>query len=244
MDLLGSALGSIWLMCLGTVLAASIKTRDAFDAVKAINIAGDKVFSGFGAVVLIFSAFGLISVMAVNRYGGSLTLISASDSVRPVKATLGVRVTTIVLTAALSLVGALAASENFLANFQLREFPAADPVLLHPVDSGQPGRLLPGPPWPLRDRRDFQPAGSLRSLGWRRITSYPVDFLAMVPFFSTGLFTGFVAKALDGADISLFIGLPVVGILYYALGRSIDLEAEIALERAEAQELLAADVRS
>jgi len=66
----------------------------------------------------------------------------------------------------------------------------------------------------------------------------------MVPFFSTGLFTGFVAKALDGADISLFIGLPVAGILYYALGRSIDLEAEIALERAEAQELLAADVRS
>ncbi len=48
----GSALGAIWLMCLGTVLAASIKTGDAFDVVKAINLAGDKVFSGFGAVVL------------------------------------------------------------------------------------------------------------------------------------------------------------------------------------------------
>ena len=38
------------------------------------------MFDGFGAIVLIFSALGLVSVMALNMYGGSLTLISAIDS--------------------------------------------------------------------------------------------------------------------------------------------------------------------
>ena len=238
----GSALGAIWLMCLGTVLAASIKTGDAFDAVKAINIAGDKVFSGFGAVVLIFSAVGLISVMAINMYGGSLTLISAIDSIRPVTATLGVRVATIFLTAALSLVGALAASADFLANFEnflllilyfFIPWTAVNLVDYYLVRRGH-----------YAIAEIFNPRGLYGRWGWRGITSYTVGFLAMAPFFSTGLFTGFAAKALDGADISLFIGLPVAGILYYVLGRSIDLDAEIALERSEAEELLAVSVRS
>ena len=36
-------------------------------------------------IVLIFSALGLISVTALNMYGGSLTLISAIDSFSRVK---------------------------------------------------------------------------------------------------------------------------------------------------------------
>ena len=238
----GSALGAIWLMCLGTVLAAAIKTGDTFDAVKAINIAGDKVFSGFGAVALIFSAVGLISVMAINMYGGSLTLISATDSFRPVRATLAVRVTTIALTAALSRVGALAASADFLTNFEnflllilyfFIPWTAVNLVDYYLVRRGH-----------YAIAEIFNPRGLYGRWGWRGITAYTVGFLAMVPFFSTGLFTGFVAKALGDADISLFIGLPVAGGLYYLFGRSIDVQAEIVIERAEAPELLAAGVRS
>jgi len=238
----GSALGAIWLMCLGTVLAAAIKTGDTFDAVKAINIAGDKVFSGFGAVALIFSAVGLISVMAINMYGGSLTLISAIDSFRPVRATLAVRITTIALTAALSLVGALAASADFLTNFEnflllvlyfFIPWTAVNLVDYYLVRRGH-----------YAIAEIFNPRGLYGRWGWRGITAYTVGFLAMVPFFSTGLFTGFAAKALGGADISLFIGLPVAGVLYYVFGRSIDVEAEIVIERAEAPELLATGVRS
>ncbi len=238
----GSALGAIWLMCLGTVLAAAIKTGDTFDAVKAINIAGDKVFSGFGAVALIFSAVGLISVMAINMYGGSLTLISAIDSFRPVRATLAVRITTIALTAALSLVGALAASADFLTNFEnflllilyfFIPWTAVNLVDYYLVRRGH-----------YAIAEIFNPRGLYGRWGWRGITAYTVGFLAMVPFFSTGLFTGFAAKALGGADISLFIGLPVASVLYYVFGRSIDVEAEIVIERAEAPELLATGVRS
>jgi len=40
-----------------------------------------------------------------------------------------------------------------------------------------------------------------------------------------------------GADISLFIGLPVAGILYYVFAKSIDVEAETVIAKAEAAEL-------
>ena len=57
------------------------------------------MFTGFGAVVLILAALGLVSVTALNMYGGSLTLISAVDSFKKVRPTLGVRVVTISVTA-------------------------------------------------------------------------------------------------------------------------------------------------
>ena len=98
----GSALGGGWLMVLGALLAAW--AGDKFETISSINAAGDKVFSGFGAIVLILSALGLISVMALNMYGGSLTLISGIDSLHKVKPTLGVRLLTIGLTGLLSVV--------------------------------------------------------------------------------------------------------------------------------------------
>lgn len=231
----GSALGGAWLMTLGALLAAWAGSKD-FDAVSAINRAGDKVFSGFGAIVLIFAALGLVSVTALNMYGGSLTLISAADSVRRVRPTLNARLVTLVLTAALSLVGALASTEHFLSNFN-------NFLLLV---------LYLFIPWTAVNLMDyyvvrrghyaiseiFNPNGIYGRWGWRGITAYLVGFAAMIPFFSVGtLFTGVAAKALDGADISLFVGLPISGLLYWWLARDIDVEAETALARADAERL-------
>jgi hypothetical protein len=67
--------------------------------------------------------------------------------------------------------------------------------------------------------------------------AYLAGFGAMVPFFSTGLYTGPVATALGGADLSLFIGLPVAGGLYWLLARTIDVDAETRVAQAEAAEL-------
>lgn len=231
----GSALGAIWLMCLGTILAAAIKTGDTFDTIKAINIAGDKVFSGFGAIVLIFAALGLISVTALNMYGGSLTLISAIDSFRKVRPTLTVRIITIAFTAALSLIGALAASENFLSNFEnflllvLYLFIPWTAVNLVDYFIVRRGHYAIA--------EIFNPHGMYGRWGWRGIVAYLVGFAVMVPFFSTGLFTGFAAKAMNGADLSLFIGLPVAGLLYYVFGKSIDVQAETRVAQAEQTEL-------
>ncbi|CAM5380345.1 MULTISPECIES: purine-cytosine permease family protein [Streptomyces] len=231
----GSALGGIWLMVLGALLAAWAGPG-TFQTIPAIDAAGDKVFTGFGAVVLLFSALGLVSVTALNMYGGSLTLISAIDSFKRVRPTLAVRLVTLGLTAALSLAGALAATSNFLANFE-------NFLLLV---------LYLFIPWTAVNLMDyyvvrrghyaiaeiFNPHGIYGRWGRHGIIAYLVGFAAMVPFFSVGtLFLGPAARALGGADISLFVGLPVSALLYWWLTRSIDVAAETRLAEAEAAAL-------
>jgi NCS1 family nucleobase:cation symporter-1 len=220
----GSALGAFWLMALGTLLAASLKAGAIFDPIGSIHDAGNLLFSGYGGVMLIFAALGLISVTALNMYGGSLTLISAIDSFKSIRPTLSVRVITIGITAALGLVGALVASADFLTNFTnflllvlyfFIPWTAVNLVDYYIVRRGH-----------YAIEEIFKPRGIYGVFAWRGILSYLVGFFAMSPFFNTGLYEGFVAKDLSGADISIFIGLPVAGILYYVLCRNIDVEAE------------------
>jgi nucleobase:cation symporter-1, NCS1 family len=230
----GSALGGGWLMVLGALLGAW--AGDKFETISSINAAGDKVFNGFGAIVLILAALGLISVMALNMYGGSLTLISGIDSLRKVKPTLGVRLLTIGLTALLSVIGALAATTNFLSNFNnflllvlylFIPWTAVNLVDYYVVRRGH-----------YAIAEIFNPNGMYGRWGWRGIISYGVGFAVMIPFFSVGtLFVGWIAHALDGADISLFIGLPVSAVLYWYLSRTIDVAAETRVAEAEAVEL-------
>ncbi|MBK6010362.1 cytosine permease [Streptomyces sp. MBT53] len=230
----GSALGGVWLMTLGALLAAW--AGKDFDTIRSINAAGDKVFSGFGAIVLLFATLGLVSVTALNMYGGSLTLISAIDSLKKVQPTVSVRALTIGLTAALSLIGAFAATSDFLTNFN-------NFLLLV---------LYLFIPWTAVNLMDyyvvrrghyaiaeiFNPHGIYGRWGWHGIISYLVGFGVMVPFFSVGtLYVGPIAHAMDGADLSLFVGLPVAGLLYWWLSRSIDVEAEIRVAEAEAVDL-------
>src|SRR5690242_19714390 len=95
----GSAVGGAWMMIVGVFLAAWAGKTFDFTGIAELDQVGDHVFTGFGAVVLILAALGLVSVTALNMYGGSLTLISAIDSFKKVRPTLSVRVITIGFTA-------------------------------------------------------------------------------------------------------------------------------------------------
>lgn len=88
----------------------------------------------------------------------------------------------------------------------------------------------------------FKPNGMYGRWGVRGVAAYLIGFAVMVPFFDVSssagtLFEGFIAKALNGVDISFFVGLPVAGLLYYAFTRSIDVEAETRVAKEEQQEL-------
>ncbi len=232
----GSALGGGWMMIVGAVLAAWAGKSFDGTGIAELDKIGDHVFTGFGAVVLILATLGLVSVTALNMYGGSLTLLSSVDSFRKVRPTLSVRVITLSLTAALSLIGALAATKHFLTNFD-------DFLLLI---------LYLFIPWTAVNLVDyyivrrghyaiaeiFNPHGMYGRWGWRGIVAYLVGFGAMVPFFDVGtLYEGPAAKALGNADISFFIGLPIAAGLYYLLTRSVDVAAETRVAQAEAADL-------
>jgi nucleobase:cation symporter-1, NCS1 family len=236
----GSALGGAWMMAVGSVLAAWAGKDFSGTAIPEIKNAGDNLFHPFGSIVLILAALGLVSVTALNMYGGSLTLISAIDSFKRIRPTLTVRLLTVAFTAALSLLGALAATSNFLDHFNqflllvlylFVPWTAVNLVDYYVVRRGH-----------YAIAEIFKPNGIYGRWGVRGVAAYLIGFAAMVPFFnvttSAGtLFEGSVAKALDGADISFFIGLPVAGVLYWLFSRNIDVAAEKRLAEEQQQEL-------
>jgi NCS1 nucleoside transporter family len=232
----GSAIGGGWMMIVGAVLAAWAGKNFDGTGIAELESVGNHVFSGFGAIVLIVAALGLVSVTALNMYGGSLTLISAIDSFRKVRPTLSMRVLTVGLTAVLSVIGALAATKNFLGNFNnflllilylFIPWTAVNLVDYYIVRRGH-----------YAIAEIFNSRGMYGRWGWRGILAYLVGFAAMTPFFNVGtLYEGPAAKALGGADISFFIGLPIAAILYYVFSRSIDVAAETRVAEAEAAEL-------
>ena len=230
----GSALGGGWMMLLGTFIAISVG-KD-FDIVKSIKSTADMFFPGFGSIALIIAAVGLVSVTAINLYGGSLTLISSIASLVKLRLTLRLRVITILITAAISLYFAIIASNDFLASFYnflvlvLYVFIPWTAVNLMDFFVVRKGHYAIA--------EIFKPNGIYGRWGWPGLISYGVGFVAMVPFFAAGdLYTGFASKAMGGADISLFIGLPVSAILYYLLTRKIDLASEMALAESQIDEL-------
>jgi purine-cytosine permease-like protein len=230
----GSALGGIWVMFLGAYIGAA--AGENFETIGSIKSTADQLFGGFGGIALFVAALGLLSVTALNMYGGSLTLISSIDSVRQIRPTLRLRIITISVTALISVVLANLASADFLANFN-------DFLLLV---------LYFFIPWTAVNLTDyfivrkghyaiaeiFHPHGIYGRWGWPGIVSYLVGFVVMIPFFAAGkLFIGPAAEAMGGADISLFIGLPVSGFLYWVLTRHIDTAAEMRLAQTQAAEL-------
>jgi NCS1 nucleoside transporter family len=232
----GSAVGGAWIMWLGAYLAAVIKGFNADDPVAGIQKVSDDLFPGFGTIALLIFAFGLIAVLILNVYGGSLTLISSVDSFKKVKATLSIRVVTIVIISVISGVLAIFVTGSFEGYF----FNFLELVLYFFI------------PWTAVNLTDyfivrkghyaiseiFKPRGIYGRWGWRGIVSYLVGFAAMIPFFHIpGLWVGFVSQAMNGVDISLFIGLPVAAVLYWILSRSLDLKAEQALADKQAKAL-------
>jgi purine-cytosine permease-like protein len=69
-------------------------------------------------------------------------------------------------------------------------------------------------------REIFNPRGMYGKWNWRGLIAYFVGFVVMIPFFSTGLYMGSIARALGGADIAMLVGLPVAGIVYLLACRS------------------------
>ena len=218
---LGSLLGAAWMMLVGMLAAAAFPHLEIAAAVRA---SGAATFPGFGAILLGASLGGLITATTLNLYGASLTLLSVADAVRPFQPTRAARILTVCIAAIMATALALLSSGRFVDRFGdllavllylFTPWTAINLVDFYIVRKGH---------YSVREicNRD----GMYGRWSWRGLTAYGLGFAVMVPFFSTGLYTGPVARLLGGADIAMVIGLPVSAIAYIVACRSMDLDQD------------------
>jgi len=218
---LGAFIGGTWMMLVGTVAAA---VAPQLDVAAAMEHAADAVIPGLGKILLVGGLLGLITITALNFYGASLTLLSVADTVRPLKCTVSKRLASLALALLASTALALNASGNFVERFQdylslllylFTPWTAINLVDFYLVRKGH-----------YSIREIFNSGGMYGRWNWRGLTAYVVGFVVMIPFFSTDLYTGPVARALGKADIAMLVGLPVAAIVYILACRSMDLELD------------------
>lgn len=218
---LGGFVGGAWTMLVGTLAAA---LYPAMEVASALRTAADSVLPGFGKPLLLCSLLGLLTITSLNFYGASLTLLSVLDSLRPSRPTLSKRLVTLFVSTVAASGIALASSENFVEGFG--EFLAVLLYLFTPWTAINLVDFYVVRKGHYSVREIFNAHGMYGRWNWRGLLAYGLGFAAMIPFFSTGIYRGPVARALGGADIAMLVGLPISAIVYIAACRSLDVEAD------------------
>jgi nucleobase:cation symporter-1, NCS1 family len=218
---LGAFVGGTWMMLVGTVATAMAPSLSVSEA---IQRCADRVLPGLGSALLLAAALGLIAISALNFYGASLTFVSVIDTFRKAEDRVRLRLVSLTVTVAIATLIALQASTRFIDRFGdllavllylFTPWTAINLVDFYWVRKGH-----------YSVREIFNPQGMYGTWNRRGLLAYAVGFLAMIPFFSTGLYAGPVARALGGADIAMLIGLPVAAGIYLVSCRSLDLESD------------------
>jgi NCS1 family nucleobase:cation symporter-1 len=233
----GASGAAIWLIAIGAWLAIRL---GAEDGLAGLQTAGNNVVPHLGQAVALLSALALAATMGMNAYGGMLTVLTAVDSVRPIKPTRAARVITILV---FSVVW-FAIAKSITTDSVSTVFTALTLMLYLLV------------PWTAANLVDFfvvrrghyaitelfRPRGIYGSWGWRGLTAYAIGLLVEIPFMvlpelGSWSYTGPLADAMGGVDIAWLVGLAVTGVVYLVLSRSLDLASEQNAEAASEREL-------
>ena len=217
----GALLGGAWMMEVGALVTVM---NPHIEVAAAVLKSGDTVVHGLGTVLLAAASGGLLTVTAINLYGGSLTLLSAADSIQPIRYTRRNRIYSLILIGAVSTAVALLLRGDYVSGFSdlltillyiFTPWTSINLVDFYFVRRGC-----------YSIREIFRDDGMYGQWNWRGLVAYAAGFTAMIPFFSTGFYVGPIARHLGGADLAMIVGLPVSAITYLLACRSMDLVAE------------------
>jgi nucleobase:cation symporter-1, NCS1 family len=237
----GASTSALWLIILGGWLAINLR---ATDGLAGLQLAGNNVFIHLGDATALLSALALAATMGMNAYGGMLTVLTSIDSFKSIKPTRAARVITIIvltvvwyLVASIITTGAVATvfSALTLMLYLLVPWTATNLVDYFIVRKGR---------YAITDL--FTPKGVYGAWGWRGLVSFGIGFVFEIPFMvvppiGNWSFTGPIAQAIGGLDISWLVGLAATSIAYLLLSRSLDLTKELAAEARSNAELAQID---
>lgn len=220
---LGAMIGGVWMMLIGALAAALSPGQNL---AKGLVMLGNLLFSGFGEFLLILAVLSLVTSAAQNFYGASITLLSIADTIKSQTSTLLKRIVSMLMVGGTAIAIAMTASDNFVKDFGdflaillylFTPWTAINLVDFYKVRHGK-----------FSITEIFKPNGIYGRWNWRGIGAYIAGFVAMLPFSSTGLYTGYVTTLLDGADVSMLVGLVVSAVVYWWLCRSQNIQEELS----------------
>jgi NCS1 family nucleobase:cation symporter-1 len=203
----GCCLGSILPMALGAVVGLCV---EGDIIARLIEMTG----SIATLVVAVFS-IGIAATNAMNLYCGTLSAITVGQTLVP-KWSAGAlsRAITALVLFSISLTLALLGQNDFMANYTnfilLLLYVLVPWTAINLVDY----YLVAHGSYDVASffRRD---GGIYGYFNWTAVGCYVLGILVQIPFMATELYTGVIAKAMGGADVSLIVGLLVISAVYY-----------------------------
>ncbi len=205
----GGAIASFWLLSFGALLGVILPKAITDTASVTIGLTGP-----VKVPFMIILALGVIFTDALNTYGASMCLITITEQRRHVLGTgRPARVGTALLVGIVGTIIGVAASSNFVTDYAdflslllyfLIPWSAINLIDFYVITHGE---------YPLA--AFFDPDGPYRGARMWAVVCYVVTCAVEVPFWSTTIYTGPIATALKGGDITWIIGLLVAGGMYY-----------------------------
>jgi nucleobase:cation symporter-1, NCS1 family len=208
----GCALGSAVPMVLGALIGACIAGDDV---VKGLS----ELTGGFAPVALVAFTVAMLPTNAMNLYCGALSTLTIGQTFAPRWSPRAPARTIVVIALALAaLLLSVLGKDSFLVNYTnfillllyvLVPWTAINLVDYYLVRHGE------------YDVASFmrQDGGLYGRVNVAALVCYLFGILIQVPFMSTPMYTGPVATALHGADLSWLIGLALTSPLYFFLAR-------------------------
>ncbi|HEY2676420.1 MAG TPA: cytosine permease [Steroidobacteraceae bacterium] len=221
----GCTLGSLFPMTLGAMVGLAAPKGNLVTGLGTLT-------QGIAPLVLISFSLGIASANSMNLYCAALSALTFGQTLVP-KWSPGsrARITISLMLFGVSVAGALLSKGSFLANYEsfisillyvLVPWTAINLVDYYLLRHGQ------------YDIASFfrQDGGIYGRVNAAAVICYGVGILVQVPFISAApLFTGFVAKSLDGTDLSWIAGLAVTSPAYYWLAKRSRAHAKGSLAR-------------
>jgi nucleobase:cation symporter-1, NCS1 family len=226
----GCALGSILPMVLGAIAGACTKGSDV--------IGGLGVLTGpLAPVVFIVFSVGMIATNAMNIYCGALSALTFGQTLAPAwSPRAGARAAVTLALLATSLGLAVLGKDSFLVNYTnfilLLLYVLVPWTAINLVDY----YLIQHANY---DVESFMRAdgGIYGRINVAAVSCYVLGILVQLPFVATPLYTGVVAEALHGADLSWIVGLAVTSPVYYLVARMTGARREGLASRGEIEKV-------
>jgi len=209
----GCTLGSVLPMILGIVVGLTMTAKGNLVAQLGV------LTHGIAPLVLMAFSVGIAASNAMNLYCGALCVLTFGQTLFSTWSPGALsRTLTCVALISVALTGALLSTESFLAHYE-----AFIDLLLYVLVPWTAINLVD---YYLLRHGDYDVAAFLRRDGGiygrfniPAMACYGFGILLQLPFVSTALYTGPIARALGGIDLSWIVGLVVTSPVYYWLGK-------------------------